>query len=170
MAQPTTAKTAMTKNTWFDRNKWEEFNPVKGTDPKEDVAKATKKLAEWAQFYPLTVEDFMGFFGLLAEKAPYMIDMYHDPYYERASVERRALDPVTRELVICAVCLVTNCAPGLVGHGQGALAAGATEEQLMEVMFWVSYAVGKINGLGNVPGMQMTLQAAQEHGLLKPKG
>ena len=141
-----------------------EVDKVKAADRKDEVARAKKALEGWAEIYPICKEvDF----DLFAEKAPYIIDLlYDEPFIERISVERRTIDPLTRELIFLGILFTHNATPGIVVHVEGALNAGATVEQIMEVLFWSSYAAGKVNGVMNLEGIKMALEKT---GKLKPK-
>jgi AhpD family alkylhydroperoxidase len=54
------------------------------------------------------------------------------------------LDPKTRELVLVGMLAAMQCGPGLVFHIQGAIKEGATEQEIMEVIYLSCYEHCKV--------------------------
>lgn len=89
------------------------------------------------------IEDIKGVFQVFAERMPSMVKTFtHAPLVE--SIDRGVLDPKTRELVLLAMLAAMQCGPGVVFHVQAALHAGATEDEIMEVMFLTAYEQAKV--------------------------
>lgn len=79
---------------------------------------------------------------LYAERKPEMIRTFaHDALTQL--VERGTLDPKTRYLVIIGCYMMEGEWGGLLQQCSNAKAAGATEEEIMEVAFIANYAVSK---------------------------
>jgi AhpD family alkylhydroperoxidase len=90
------------------------------------------------------IEDIKQVFNVYAEKMPEIIRTFcHEPLVE--SMDRGVLDVKTRELVLVGMLAVMQCGPGLVFHMQGAVNAGATEKEIMEVIFLSCYEQCKVN-------------------------
>lgn len=90
------------------------------------------------------IEDIKQAFGVFAEKMPeILMNFTQRPLVE--SLERGALDPKTRELVLVGMLAAMECGPGLVFHIQGAVKEGATEKEIMEVIFLSAYEHCKVN-------------------------
>lgn len=89
------------------------------------------------------IDDIKGVFQVFAERMPSMVRTFtHAPLVE--SMERDVLDPKTRELVLLGMLAAMQCGPGVVFHVQGALHAGASEDEIMEVMFLSAYEQAKV--------------------------
>ena len=89
------------------------------------------------------IEDIKGVFEVFAERMPTMLARFtHQPLVE--SMDRNVLDPKTRELVLLGMLAAMQCGPGVVFHIQGAIHAGATEEEILEVMFLSAYEQAKV--------------------------
>jgi len=101
-------------------------------------------------------------FGVYCDKAPHIIKTYmHDPVTQ--VYERNVLDVKTKELVMLGLCAIMKCPGGVAFHMQSALRKGATEAEVMEVLFLVAYELAK-NTLADI-GEAVTLgfeQAAAE--------
>lgn len=69
------------------------------------------------------------------ELAPTQIEAFKA--FSRSVFAEGKLDAKTKQLIAVAVAHVTQCPYCIHGHTQGALKAGATEEQIMEAI-WVS--------------------------------
>jgi alkylhydroperoxidase/carboxymuconolactone decarboxylase family protein YurZ len=83
-----------------------------------------------------------GGFDFYIKRKPEMVYTYaHNQLTQM--VERGILDPKTRYLVILACYMMANHWEGLLPQCCNAKAAGATEEEILEVAFLVCYAVGK---------------------------
>lgn len=81
-------------------------------------------------------------FDFFINRKPEMISTYaHNQLTQM--VERGILDPKTRYLCILACYLMANHWDGLMAQCSNAKAAGATDEEILEVAFIVCYAVGK---------------------------
>jgi len=90
------------------------------------------------------IDDIKEAFGIFAEKMPQILANFTQrPLAE--SLERNALDPKTRELVLLGILAAMNCGPGVVFHIQGAAHEGATEEEILETIFLSAYEHGKVN-------------------------
>lgn len=90
---------------------------------------------------------------LYTERRP---DMIHTFAHNQLTqlVERGILDPKTRYLVISACYMMQGQWEGLLKMLSNARAAGATEEEMMEVAFIACYAVSKhmLTGTGGALG------------------
>ena len=90
------------------------------------------------------IEDIKQVFSIYAEKMPeILMNFTQRPLVE--SLERGALDPKTRELVLVGMLAAMECGPGLIFHIQGAVKEGATEKEIMEVIFLSAYQHCKVN-------------------------
>ncbi|MBW1902132.1 MAG: carboxymuconolactone decarboxylase family protein [Deltaproteobacteria bacterium] len=90
------------------------------------------------------IEDIKQAFQIYADKMPDILKNFtNQPLVE--SLERGALDPKTRELVLVAMLAAMECGPGLIFHIQGAVKEGASEEEIMEVIFLSAYEHCKVN-------------------------
>ncbi|MCX7180096.1 MAG: carboxymuconolactone decarboxylase family protein [Proteobacteria bacterium] len=90
------------------------------------------------------IEDIKQVFQVYADKMPELLKSFtNQPLLE--SLERKALDPKTRELVLVGMLAAMQCGPGLIFHIQGAVHEGATEAEIMEVIFLSCYQHGKVN-------------------------
>jgi AhpD family alkylhydroperoxidase len=90
------------------------------------------------------IEDIKQGFNIFAEKMPeILMNFTQRPLVE--FLERGALDPKTRELVLVGMLAAMSCGPGLIFHIQGAVKEGATEEEIMEVIYLSAYEHGKVN-------------------------
>lgn len=90
------------------------------------------------------IEDIKQAFSVFAEKMPeILMNFTQRPLVE--SLERGALNPKTRELVLVGMLAAMECGPGLVFHIQGAVKEGATEDEIMEVIFLSAYEHCKVN-------------------------
>ncbi len=90
------------------------------------------------------IEDIKGVFQVYADKMPDILKNFtHRPLVE--SLERGVLDPKTRELVLVGMLAAMQCGPGLIFHIQGAVNAGASEEEILEVIYLSAYEHGKVN-------------------------
>ena len=101
------------------------------------------QLLEGAPFSERDIADIRQAFAIYAEKMPSMLTHFtHAPLVE--SLERGTLDPKTRELVLLGMLAGMQCGPGIVFHIQGAINAGATEAEVMEVIFLSCYEASKV--------------------------
>ena len=90
------------------------------------------------------IEDIKQVFQVYADKMPEILKTFtNQPIME--SVDRGVLDPKTRELVLVGMLAAMQCGPGLIFHIQGAVKEGATEEEIMEVIYLSAYEHGKVN-------------------------
>lgn len=90
------------------------------------------------------IDDIKRVFQVFADRMPTLIENYtQKPLVE--SIERKNLDPKTRELVILGILAGMQCGPGLIFHIQGAIHAGATIDEILEVMFLSAYQHGKVH-------------------------
>jgi len=90
------------------------------------------------------VEDIKAVFKVYAQKLPQLLEYFtNKPLL--SSLERGVLEPKTRELVLCGMLAAMECGPGLVFHIQGAMHEGATEAEILEVIFLSAYEAGKCN-------------------------
>jgi len=130
---------------------------------KIDHAKALKALKEaktagemitsWSWLTATTKEEVMEqgkenkeYYDVWIKKAPHMVKQYmHDPYVHLA--ERGILDPKTRELVAIALLASLEEGDGLAWHIAVAMGQGATEEEILEVIYYAAYQPAK-NKLG----------------------
>ncbi len=90
------------------------------------------------------IEDIKQVFNVYAEKMPDILRNFtNQPLLE--SLERKVLDPKTRELVLVGMLAAMQCGPGLIFHIQGAVHEGATEAEIMEVIYLSCYEQGKVH-------------------------
>ncbi len=90
------------------------------------------------------IEDIKEVFNVFAEKMPeILMNFTQRPLVE--SLERGTLEPKTRELVLVGILAAMECGPGLIFHIQGAVNAGATEKEILEVIFLSAYQHCKVN-------------------------
>ena len=90
------------------------------------------------------IEDIKEVFNVYAEKLPDILKNFtNQPLIE--SLERGALDPKTRELVLGGMLAAMNCGPGLIFHIQGAVHEGASEAEIMETIYLSAYEAAKVN-------------------------
>ncbi len=90
------------------------------------------------------IEDIKAVFQIYAEKMPDILKNFTNrPLVE--SLERKALDPKTRELVLVGMLAAMECGPGLIFHVQGAVHEGASEAEIMEVIYLSAYEAAKCN-------------------------
>lgn len=103
----------------------------------KDARTAQEMLDSWQELVGTgDIADIRRAFQVYVEKMPSMVTHFtHAPLVE--SLERGTLDPKTRELVLLGMLAATHCGPGVVFHVQGAIAAGATEAEIMEAV-WVA--------------------------------
>lgn len=60
-------------------------------------------------------------------------------HFKNAVVEKSVLDPKTRELIMVALACVLRCPPCTEDHIKGALAAGATKQEVAETLLVTAY-------------------------------
>lgn len=89
------------------------------------------------------IDDIKGVFQVYADKMPELLS-YYTQQPLASSLDRGVLDPKTRELVLVGMLAAMQCGPGVVFHIQGAIHEGATEKEIMEVIFLSSYQHGKV--------------------------
>lgn len=89
------------------------------------------------------IDDIKQVFQVYADKMPELLN-YYTQQPLASSLERGVLEPKTRELVLVGMLAAMQCGPGVVFHIQGAIHEGATEEEIMEVIFLSSYQHGKV--------------------------
>ena len=94
----------------------------------------------WAAQIPVADEEsLLGYWKHWIDKKPDIIESYaHRPLKEM--VARGILDRKTRELIFVALFLAWESVGGVVEHCQKAKAAGAMQEEIMEVAAVVSLA------------------------------
>lgn len=110
----------------------------------KDAKTATEMLDSWQELVGEgDIADIRQAFAVYAEKMPSALTHFtHVPLVE--SLERGTLDPKTRELVLLGMLAGMQCGPGIVFHIQGAINAGATEAEVMEVIFLSCYEASKV--------------------------
>ena len=89
------------------------------------------------------IDDIKKVFQVYADKMPELLS-YYTQQPLASSLDRGVLDPKTRELVLVGMLAAMQCGPGVVFHIQGAVHEGATEAEIMEVIFLSSYQHGKV--------------------------
>jgi AhpD family alkylhydroperoxidase len=90
------------------------------------------------------IEDIKQVFQVYVEKMPDILKNFtNQPLLE--SLERKVLDPKTRELVLVGMLAAMQCGPGLIFHIQGAVHEGATEAEIMEVIYLSCYEQCKVH-------------------------
>ena len=105
------------------------------------------------------IEDIKQVFQVYAQKMPDVLKNFtNQPLLE--SLERKALDPKTRELVLVGMLAAMQCGPGLIFHIQGAVHEGATEAEIMEVIYLSCYEQGKVHAAALGQGVAEGLQRA----------
>ena len=93
------------------------------------------------------------------KRKPEMISTYaHNQLTQM--IDRGILDPKTRYLVILGCYIMQNHWTGLLPQMCNAKAAGATEEEIMEVAFLACYAAGKSKMVDTGVAMQSVLESA----------
>ncbi len=96
-----------------------------------------------------SIEDIALTFKVFAEKMPEIIeDFSRKPL--ATSIERGNLEPKVRELVLLGMLAVLQSGSGLVYHIQAAVKEGASEKEIMEVIYLAAYeqAKGTIGAIG----------------------
>jgi AhpD family alkylhydroperoxidase len=111
----------------------------------KDAKTGQEMLDSWQELVGTgNIEDIKKVFQVYADKMPEVIKTFcHQPLVE--SMERGVLDPKTRELVLIGMLAVMQCGPGVIFHIMGAIKEGATEEEIMEVIFLSCYEHCKVN-------------------------
>jgi AhpD family alkylhydroperoxidase len=109
------------------------------------------------------IEDIKSVFQIYADKMPELLN-YYTQQPLASSLERGALDPKTRELVLVGMLAAMQCGPGLVFHIQGAVHEGATEAEIMEVIFLSSYQHGKVQAAALGQSVEEGLKRAAKMG------
>ncbi len=89
------------------------------------------------------IDDNKKVFQVYADKMPELLS-YYTQQPLASSLDRGVLEPKTRELILVGMLAAMQCGPGVVFHIQGAIHEGATEEEIMEVIFLSSYQHGKV--------------------------
>jgi AhpD family alkylhydroperoxidase len=90
------------------------------------------------------IEDIKQVFQVYVDKMPDILKNFtQQPLVE--SLERGVLDPKTRELVLVGMLAAMQCGPGLVFHIQGAVKEGASEAEIMEVIYLSCYQQCKVH-------------------------
>ncbi|MCC7413957.1 MAG: carboxymuconolactone decarboxylase family protein [Gammaproteobacteria bacterium] len=110
----------------------------------KDARTGAEMLDSWQELVgDGNIDDIKQAFNIYAQKMPSMLAHFtQQPLVE--SMERGTLDPKTRELVLLGMLAAMQCGPGIVFHVQGAVNAGASEEEIMEVMFLSAYEHAKV--------------------------
>jgi 4-carboxymuconolactone decarboxylase len=115
------------------------------------------------------IDDIKQVFNIFAEKMPSMLARFtQEPLVE--SMARGALDPKTRELVLLGMLAAMQCGPGIVFHVQGAVHAGATEEEILEVMFLSAYEHAKVQTAAIGQSLEEGLKRARKMKSAKSRG
>lgn len=104
-------------------------------------------------------------FQMFAELKPELTAKFLDEPL-RAINEKPALDTKTRELVLVALLAILEVRPGLAGHVEKALAAGASLGDVLEVIQFVLWEKSKCSLAGIGPGLEEGLKRARQQGLL----
>ena len=81
-------------------------------------------------------------FGVYADNAPWMMEDFSQTPLIKL-LERGVLDAKTRELIFVALCVDTETAGGIIFHIEAAAHAGATKEEIMEVLCISAYDFAK---------------------------
>ena len=99
------------------------------------------------------------FMDLYVRRKPEMISSYaHNQIMQ--VVERGILDPKTRYLVILGCYMMNEHWHGLLPQSCNAKAAGATEEEIMEVAFLACYAAGKSKNVNTCEALSEVFESA----------
>ena len=111
----------------------------------KDAKTAQEMLDSWQELVgDGDIEDIKQVFQVYVDKMPDIVKNFtQQPLVE--SLERGVLDPKTRELVLVGMLAAMQCGPGLIFHIQGAVKEGATEEEIMEVIYLSCYEQCKVN-------------------------
>jgi alkylhydroperoxidase/carboxymuconolactone decarboxylase family protein YurZ len=97
-------------------------------------------------------------FDFYIKRKPEMVATYaHNQLTQM--IERGILDPKTRYLVILACYMMANHWEGLLPQCCNAKAAGATEEEILEVAFLACYAVGKAKNADTSQALARALES-----------
>ncbi len=123
---------------------------------KMKAAKTGKEIVEsWEALVPSGTETLSAnkeVFGVYIEKAPNILKYFcQDPLVY--SMEKGALDPKTRELVVIGVIAALQNGGGLTMHIPAAMGQGATEEEIIDVIHLACYEFGKVGCSTIGPGM-----------------
>jgi alkylhydroperoxidase/carboxymuconolactone decarboxylase family protein YurZ len=124
--------------------------------------KAAKTAAEMTQSWftqrPGYEGDAGAGFDFYIKRKPEMVSTYaHNQLTQM--VDRGILDPKTRYLCILACYMMANHWGGLMAQCCNAKAAGATEEEILEVAFIVCYAVGKAKNADTSQALAKVLES-----------
>ncbi len=95
--------------------------------------------------------------GLVPEEAPELIEYYAQKqmvyYYENST-----LDPKTAKLIQLAICAVQNVPIGVYNHAKGAMARGATKQEILDTCFLAAFECSKHGVMGFLDGLNMFLK------------
>lgn len=127
----------------MDRPRPEGTQPAGGTGGPEETREAPGEVVEPAGGHGAGASILarirskrgylLPFHELLAQHAPDILERYDD-YYSQVWLERNVLDPRTKELVAIGIHAAVLEREGLEIHLRRAVAAGATEAEIIEAM------------------------------------
>jgi alkylhydroperoxidase/carboxymuconolactone decarboxylase family protein YurZ len=121
----------------------------------KEAKTAEEMIASWFVQRPGYEGSSAAGFDFFLKRKPEMISTFAHNQLTQL-VERGILDPKTRYLCILGCYIMANHWDGLMAQCSNARAAGATDEEIMEVAFIACYAAGKAknadtsNALGKV--------------------
>ena len=111
-------------------------------------------------------------FDVYVEKAPHRVKLYlQDPMIQE--MERHILDRKTNEFIMIAVYADMGSTGGVTFHMAAAMAQGATEKEIVEVLFLTAYEQVKnklaLIGPSVSEGFKMGAQARERLGIAQGK-
>lgn len=123
-------------------------------------------IATWSLKLGMSMEEalkapVMQFLGDFADKAPNIIKTYSQDTIIQV-MERRVLDLKTKELIMLAICAQMENLEGTKFHTQAARARGATEDEIIEVLYLIGYENGKNKTLAVGPTITEGLKLAEK--------
>jgi len=126
------------------KSAWERFAKGDKAETPEKVDKARKALESWEEIYGIINKEVD--FDFYARENPDLVTLlWDDPFW--AQVNKGVLDDKVRELLVIAILTTLKAGPGIAIHMERAFKLGATKEEIMEVIYWPCYAVGKVTGV-----------------------
>ena len=101
--------------------------------------------------------------GLVPEEAPDLIEYYMQKQMIY-NYEHSTLDPKVAKLIALAVCAVQNVPIGVYNHSVGAMARGATKEEVLDTLRICAFECSKHGVMGFLEGLNMFLEKLKKEG------
>lgn len=101
--------------------------------------------------------------GLVPEEAPDLIEYYMQKQMIY-NYENSTLDPKTAKLIALAICAVQNVPIGVYNHSVGAMARGATKQEVLDTLRICAFECAKHGVMGFLEGLNMFLAKLKEEG------